>query len=102
MMPDAEQSNRAITRPTNAKDSDRRAPQPGGPAVETKAPLAIISATAVARLLRSRRFYEGLATAVIVFYSLREFGQENRATMLERLVAWNRREAQRLQRKTAK
>jgi hypothetical protein len=53
----------------------------------------------VHHLLRSRRFYERVAVAVIALRALRQMGQENRASTMARLAAWNRREMQRLERK---
>jgi hypothetical protein len=37
--------------------------------------------------------------AVIALRALRQMGQENRASAMARLAAWNRREMQRLERK---
>ena len=53
----------------------------------------------VRHALRSRRFYEGVAVAVIAIASLRGIGQENRANMMTRLSAWNKREVERLEHK---
>ena len=50
-------------------------------------------------MLRSRRFYERVALAVIVLRSLSGIGQENRASMTARLAAWNKREMQRQEHK---
>ena len=50
-------------------------------------------------MLRSRRFYERVAVAVIALRALRQMGQENRASTMARLAAWNKRELQRLERK---
>ena len=48
-------------------------------------------------MLRSRRFYERLAVAAIALEALRGIGQENRASTMARLAAWNKREMQRLE-----
>jgi hypothetical protein len=53
----------------------------------------------VHHMLHSRRFYERVALAVIALRALRQVGQENRASTMARLAAWNRREMQRLERK---
>jgi hypothetical protein len=53
----------------------------------------------VRHVLGSRRFYERAALAVIVVRALRGVGQENRASTMARLAAWNKREIQRLERK---
>jgi hypothetical protein len=54
---------------------------------------------AVGHVLGSRRFYERMAVAAIVLGALRRIGQENQASTMERLAAWNRREIRRLERK---
>jgi hypothetical protein len=53
----------------------------------------------VGHVLRSRRFYEKVAVAAIVLGALRRIGQDNRASPIARLQAWNKREIQRLERK---
>jgi len=53
----------------------------------------------VGHVLRSRRFYEGVAVAVIAVGAVRGMGQENLASTMARLSAWNKREIQRLERK---
>ena len=53
----------------------------------------------VRHVLRSRLFYERVAVAVIALRALRQMGQENRASAMARLAAWNKRELQRLERK---
>jgi hypothetical protein len=56
--------------------------------------LRLLVLAALAQMLRSRRFYEGLAFGVIVLAALAGINQENRASALARLAAWNRRQAQ--------
>ena len=51
------------------------------------------------QMLRSRRFYERLALGFIVIGALRGLGQENRASTMARLSAWNKRELDRIERK---
>ena len=53
----------------------------------------------VRQVLGSRRSYERVALAVIVLRALRGVGQENQASAMARLAAWNKREIQRLERK---
>jgi len=53
----------------------------------------------VRHVLRSRRFYERVALGVIVLRALRQMGEENRASTMARLAAWNKREIQRLEHK---
>lgn len=50
-------------------------------------------------VLRSRRFYEGVAVAVIILWSLEGIGQESGSGTLARMAAWERREIQRLERR---
>jgi hypothetical protein len=61
--------------------------------------MGLVGLGVVGHVLRSRRFYERLAVAAIAVAALREINQVNRASMMERLSAWNRREGQRLERK---
>jgi hypothetical protein len=48
-------------------------------------------------VLRSRRFQEGVAVTAIALGALRGIGQENRASTMARLSAWNARQVQRLE-----
>jgi hypothetical protein len=50
-------------------------------------------------MLLSPRFYERVAVAAIAIAALKGLGQQNSATMVARLAAWNKREIQRLERK---
>jgi len=49
------------------------------------------------QVLRSRRFQEGVAVTAIALGALRGIGQENRASTMARLSAWNARQVQRLE-----
>jgi hypothetical protein len=49
-------------------------------------------------VLRSRRFQEGVAVTAIAIGALRGIGQENRASTMARLSAWNKRQVQHLER----
>jgi len=71
-----------------------RAPRRGG-----RMAWGLVALGMVRHALRSRRFYERVAVAVIALASLRGIGQENRANMMTRLAAWNKREVQRLEHK---
>jgi hypothetical protein len=53
----------------------------------------------VGHMLRSPRFYARLAVAAIAVGSLRQIGQQNQASMMARLKAWNQREMQHMERK---
>ncbi len=50
-------------------------------------------------MLRSRRSYEKVAVAAIVLGALRGIGQDNRASTMARLEAWNKRQIQRMEHK---
>jgi hypothetical protein len=50
-------------------------------------------------MLRSRRLYERAAFAAIVLAALAGLNQESRAKALARLIAWAKRQDDRLQRK---
>jgi hypothetical protein len=57
--------------------------------------MGLVGLGVVGHVLRSRRFYERLAVAAIAVAALRGINQANRASMMERLAAWNRREVER-------
>jgi hypothetical protein len=61
--------------------------------------MRLVGLAVVGHVLRSRRFYERVAVAAILLGALRRMSQENRAITMERLVAWNKREIERLERK---
>jgi hypothetical protein len=61
--------------------------------------LALVALGLVRHMLRNRRFHERLAVAVIALGALRGIGQDNRASAMARLSAWNKREIQRLEHK---
>ena len=66
--------------------------------LEAQAVLRLIGVAVLLRLLQSRRFWERLAVGGIVLGALGRMGQENRASTITRLVAWNKRQAGRLER----
>jgi hypothetical protein len=53
----------------------------------------------VGHVLRSRRFYEKVAMAVIVLGALKGIGHDNQVSTMARLQAWDKREIQRLERR---
>jgi hypothetical protein len=59
----------------------------------------VIALATVAHVLRSRRFYQRVITAVIAVRALGQIGQENQASTMARLAAWDKRQVQRLERK---
>jgi len=75
------------------------APAPRTPGFDQRVATRLVWLAVAHHLLRSRRFYERVAVAVIALRALRQIGQENRASTMARLAAWNRREIQRLERK---
>jgi hypothetical protein len=60
--------------------------------------MRLVRLAVVRDVLRSRRFYERVTVAVIVLRALRQMGQQNRASVMARLAAWDKREIQRLER----
>jgi hypothetical protein len=50
--------------------------------------------------LRSRRFYENVAVGATVLAAGRNMGQESRANTLARLMAWDKRQDQRVKRES--
>ena len=82
-----------------AAGSSRSAAQPGDSGFDGQAALGLVGLGVVGHVLRSRRFYEKVAVAAIVLGALRGIGQDNRASTMARLQAWNKREIQRLERK---
>jgi hypothetical protein len=64
----------------------------------TRLALRLIGLALLAHVLRSRRFYERMATGAIVLAALRGIGQENRASTLARLAAWNKKQVQHIER----
>ena len=81
-----------------AEGGSGRAPRPGASGLDTKMAWGLVGLGLAGHMLRSPRFYGTLAVAVIAVRSLRQIGQQNRASMTARLSAWNQREMQRLER----
>jgi hypothetical protein len=82
----------------------RSAAQPKSQAPDRDHQMAtrLVGLAVVRHVLRSRRFYERVAVAAIVLAALRKVGQENGATAMARLVAWNEQQIKRLERKAGK
>ena len=59
--------------------------------------LRLIGLALLAHILRSRRFYERMATGAIVLAALSGIGKENRANTLARLTAWNKKQVQHIE-----
>jgi len=82
-----------------AAGSGRSAAQPGDSGFDGRAALGLVGLGVVGHVLRSRRFYEKVAVAAIVLGALRGIGQDNRASTMARLRAWDKRQIQRMERK---
>ena len=59
--------------------------------------LRLIGLALLAHILRSRRFYERMATGAVVLAALRGIGQDNRASTVARLSAWNKKQVQHIE-----
>ena len=77
----------------------RRSPQTAASGLDQKIAVRLTQLAVLGHMLHSRRFYAGLATAGVVLAALRGLGQENSASTMARLSAWNKREVQRLEHK---
>ena len=93
------QSTDAPARAIAAEGSSSRAPRPGVSGLDTKMAWGLVGLGLAGHMLRSPRFYATVAVTAIAVASLRQIGQQNRASMTARLSAWNQREMQRLERK---
>ena len=82
-----------------AEGSSSPAPRPGASSVDTKMAWGLVGLGLVGHMLRSPRFYEAVAVTAIAVGSLRQIGQQNRASMTTRLTAWDKRQMQRLEHK---
>ena len=61
--------------------------------------LGLVGLGVAGHVLRSRRLYEKVAVAAIVLGALRRIGQDNRASTMARLQAWDKRQIERMERK---
>ena len=77
----------------------RRSPQTAASGLDQKIAVRVTQLGLLGHMLRSRRLYERLAMAGIVLAALRGLGQENSASTMARLSAWNKREVERLEHK---
>lgn len=59
----------------------------------------LIRLALLGRMLRSRRVYHAVAVAAIGLVAATRIARENRASAFARLAAWDKRQAQRLERK---
>ena len=82
-----------------AEGSSSPAPRPGASGLDTKMTWGLVGLGLVGHMLRSPRFYQTVAVTAIAVGSLRQIGQQNRASMMARLTAWDQRQMQRLEHK---
>jgi hypothetical protein len=61
--------------------------------------MRVIALATVGHMLRSRRFYQRLVTIAVVVRALGQIGQENQASTMARLAAWDKRQVERVERK---
>ena len=83
----------AITAP----GSRRSARRPGAPGRGNKVVAGLVALGLARHLLRSRRFQEGVAVTAVALEALRSIGKDNRAGMMARASAWNKRQVERLE-----
>jgi hypothetical protein len=74
-------------------------PRPRAAGGNQRAALRVVALAIVIHMLRSRRFYQRMITVVIALGAIRQVGQENQASTMARLGAWDKRQVQRLERK---
>ena len=79
--------------------SSEPAPRPPGPSADNRTAIRMVGLAVLIHMLRSRRLYERAAFAAIVLAALAGLNRESRAKALARLVAWAKRQDDRLQRK---
>jgi hypothetical protein len=57
--------------------------------------MRMVALATVIHMLRSRRFYQRMITVAIAVGALRRIGQENQASTMARLTAWDKRQVER-------
>ena len=82
-----------------AGGSSSPAPRPGASGLDTKMTWGLVGLGLVGHVLRSPRFYQTVAVAAIAVGALRQVGQQNRASVMGRLSAWDKRQMKRLERR---
>jgi len=80
-----------------ARGGGRSASRPGAPNRGSKVVMGLVALGLARQVLQSRHFQEGVAVTAIALGALRGIGQENRASMMARMSAWNKRQVQRLE-----
>ena len=61
--------------------------------------LRMVALATVVHILRSRRFYRRVITVAIALGAIRQIGQQDQASTMARLAAWDKRQVQRLERR---
>jgi hypothetical protein len=84
--------------PASIAAGSRSAAPPGDSGSGAQLALGLVGLGLIGHVLRSRSLYEKVAVAAIVVGALRGIGQDNRASLMASLQAWNKRELQRLER----
>ena len=74
------------------------APRLGAPGRGNKVVVGLVALGLACHVLRSRRVQEAAAVTMIALGALRGIGQENRASTMARLSAWDKRQLERLER----
>jgi hypothetical protein len=77
-----------------ARGSSGSASRPAAPGRGGKVVMGLVALGLVRQVLRSRGFQEGVAVTAIALGALRGIGQENRASTMARLSAWNKRQVE--------
>ena len=80
-----------------AADGSSPAPRARTLDFEHRLAMRLVRLAVIRDVLRSRRFYERMALAVIVIRALRQINQQNRASAMARLSAWDKRQVHRLE-----
>jgi len=75
------------------------ATRPPDPSTNNQMAIRMVGLAVLVQMLRSRRLYERAALAAIVLAALAGLNRESRAKALERLIAWAKRQDDRLQHK---
>jgi hypothetical protein len=82
--------------PEGHKAAAGRRPRAAG--ADHRAAMRLVALATVVHMLRSRQFYQRVITVAIAVGALRRIGQENQASTMARLGAWDKRQVQRLER----
>jgi hypothetical protein len=83
--------------PGRQKAAAGRRPRAVG--ADHRSAVRMVALATVVHMLRSRHFYQRVIIVVIALGALRRIGQENQASTMARLAAWDKRQVQRLERK---